>query len=316
MISGDPFLDGPTLERLGRGGVGTLRVNFGWGLVQPSRGAPYNWSQYDLEVAGAAVNGIRVLATVYGSPTWAEPSPEYPPLGSALPGFASFVRAAVARYGAHGTFWRQHPELPYRPIEDWQLWNEPNSVYFWKPAPDPRSYLTVLRAFHGAVKRADPDASVMLGGLFPTPKGIDMSAFMSDLYRDGAAKLFDEAAVHPYAADPERALARTEQLRGLLDRAGDGSKPIWITEVGWASGGQPSGLTVGPERQAEYLTRTFQLAAGARERLRLRGVIWYAVSDTQGPLWPGHCGLFGLDGSAKPSWNAFTELTGDSANGL
>ena len=114
----------------------------------------------------------------------------------------------------------------------------------------------------------------------------------------------------------ERALARTEQLRSLLDRAGDRSKPIWITEVGWASGGQPSGLTVGPERQAEYLTRTFQLAAGARERLRLRGVIWYAVSDTQGPLWPGHCGLFELDGSAKPSWNAFTELTGGSANGL
>ena len=312
VISGDPFIDGATLERLGRGGVGTLRVNFGWGLVQPSRGAPYNWSQYDLEVAGAAVNGIRVLATVYGSPTWAEPSPEYPPLGSALPGFASFARAAVARYGAHGTFWRQHPELPYRPIEDWQLWNEPNSVYFWKPAPDPRSYLTVLRAFHGAVKRADPDGSVMLGGLFPTPKGIDMPAFMSDLYRLRAAKLFDEAAVHPYAADPERALAATEQLRGLLDRAGDQERPIWITEVGWASGGQPSGLTVGPERQAQYLTRTFELAAGARERLRLRGVIWYALSDTPGPLWPGHCGLFDLNGDPTPAWHALTELTGGS----
>ena len=48
-----------------------------------------------------------------------------------------------------------------------------------------------------------------------------MSVFISDLYRLGAAKLFDEAAVHPYAADPERALARTVQLRELLDRAGD-----------------------------------------------------------------------------------------------
>ena len=159
VISADPFLDGPTLARLGRGGVGTLRVNFGWGLVQPSRAAPYNWSRYDLEVAGAAVNGIRVLATVYGSAIWAEPSPEYPPLGSALPGFTSFVRAAVARYGSGGTFWRQHPELPAMPITQWQLWNEPNSVYFWKPAPDPKGYLTVLRAFHDAVKRADPDGT-------------------------------------------------------------------------------------------------------------------------------------------------------------
>ena len=139
--SADPFLDGATLQRLGHGGVGTLRVNFGWGLVQPSRDSPYNWSQYDLEVAGAALHGIRVLATVYGSATWAEPSPEYPPLGSALPGFTSFVRAAVARYGTDGAFWRQHRALPAMPIEDWQLWNEPNSVYFWKPAPDPKSYL-------------------------------------------------------------------------------------------------------------------------------------------------------------------------------
>jgi hypothetical protein len=54
-------------------------------------------------------------------------------------------------------------------------------------------------------------------------------------------------------------------------------------------------------------------AAVARERLRL-GVIGFALSDTPGPLWPGHCGLFGLDGSAKPSWNAFTELTGGSAD--
>jgi hypothetical protein len=316
VISADPFLDGATLERLGRGGIGTLRVNFGWGLVQPSRGAPYNWSQYDLEVAGAALHGIRVLATVYGSATWAEPSPEYPPLGSALPGFAAFVRAAVARYGADGTFWRQHPELPARPITDWQLWNEPNSVYFWKPAPDPRSYLTVLRAFHGAVKGADPDASVLLGGLFPTPTGIDMSAFISALYRNGAARLFDEADVHPYAADPERALGRTEQLRELMDRAGDGSKPIWITEVGWASGGQPSGLTVGPERQAEYLTRFFQLAADARERLRLRGVVWYALSDTPGPLWPGHCGLFDLNGDPTAAWRALTVLTGGKADGV
>jgi len=313
VIGGDPFVDGTTLERLGRGGVGTLRVNFGWGLVQPSRGAPYNWSQYDLEVAGAALRGIRVLATVYGSATWAEPSPEYPPLGSALPGFAAFVRAAVARYGADGTFWRQRPELPARPIEDWQLWNEPNSLYFWKPAPDPKSYLTVLRAFHAAVKRADPDGSVMLGGLFPTPKGINMPAFVSDLYRLGAAKLFDEAAVHPYAADPERAMARTEQLRGLLDHAGDKAKPIWITEVGWASGGQPSGLTVGPERQAEYLTRIFELAADARERLRLDGVVWFALSDTPGPLWPGHCGLFDLNGDPTPAWHALTELTGGSS---
>ena len=96
VISANPFLDGDALKRLGRGGIGTLRVNFGWGLVQPSRGAPYNWSQYDLEFAGAALHGIRVLATVYGSAIWAEPARTRS--ARPLPGFTSFVRAAVARY--------------------------------------------------------------------------------------------------------------------------------------------------------------------------------------------------------------------------
>ena len=46
VISADPFLDGPTLARLGRGGVGTLRVNFGWGsraAVLPTTGPSTTW---------------------------------------------------------------------------------------------------------------------------------------------------------------------------------------------------------------------------------------------------------------------------------
>ena len=137
-----------------------------------------------------------------------------------------------------------------------------------------------------------------------------MTPFVSSLYRGGAKGLFDSVALHPYAATPRDALASVEQMRATLDRLGDPGARLWISEVGWASGGQPSGLTVGSERQAEYLTQTFELAAQQRERLGLDGVIWYSLNDTPGPLWPGHCGLFTVDGSAKPSWSAYVSLTG------
>ena len=100
------------LARMGRGGVGTLRINLSWGSVQSSPDADYDWTHYDLVIGGAALNGIRVLATVYGSPPWAESTPEHPPLGSAQTRFDSFVRAAVQRYGADGSFWKEHPDLP------------------------------------------------------------------------------------------------------------------------------------------------------------------------------------------------------------
>jgi polysaccharide biosynthesis protein PslG len=310
VISAEPLPSADQLARMGRGKVGTLRINLAWGSVQAGPHAGYDWSHYDGVIGDAAKNGIRVLPTVYSSPTWAEPTPEYPPLGERLPEFEDFARAAVERYGTNGNFWKQNPGIPRMPITLWQLWNEPNSPLFWKPTPDPGDYLALLRGFDSAARGADPHARILLGGLFPDPAGgITMQAFMSALYRGGAEGLFDAAAIHPYAANPTIALARTEQLRRAMDRAGDHVAGLWISEVGWASGGDPSGLTVGPERQADYLRRTFQLEAEHRVELGLRGVIWYSLNDAAGSVWPAHCGLFNLDGTAKPSWGAFTDLT-------
>jgi polysaccharide biosynthesis protein PslG len=314
VISAEPLPGAAELVRMGRGRVGTLRINLAWGTVQSASDAGYDWSHYDGVVGQAARNGIRVLATVYSSPEWAEPSPEYPPLGDRLGEFEDFARAAVERYGSDGSFWKENPDIPKLPITLWQLWNEPNSPLFWKPAPDVSGYVELLRGFDSTVRRADPRAQVMLGGLFPTPRGgISMEDFMTQLYRDGAQGHFDAAAIHPYAANPQDALASTSDLRNVMNESGDRETPIWITEVGWASGGQRSGLTVTPARQATYLTRTFELAAQQRARLGIDGVIWYSLKDAPGSVWPAHCGLFALDGQPKPSWDALVGLTGGTS---
>jgi polysaccharide biosynthesis protein PslG len=314
VISAEPQPGSDQLARLGDAGAGTLRVNFAWVAVQSGPDAPYDWSHYDPLVRGAAENGVRVLATVYSTPVWAAPTPEDPPLGRALEGFSRFTRAAVERYGDDGTFWAQHPDVPKLPIVDWGLWNEPNSPLFWKPTPDPAAYLKLLRAFSPAVKGADPRAHVLLGGLFPDPTGgIPLDSFLSAIYAGGGRRLFDAADVHPYAGTPAKAIARVAQARDVMRRFGDADKPIWISEVGWASGGAPSGLTVGAARQADYLRQVFEMATADRARLGLAGVVWFSLNDTPGPLWVGHCGLFGLDGSPKPSWKALAQVAGGSA---
>jgi hypothetical protein len=311
VISAEPLPDAAELARLGEVGVGTLRINLAWGAVQSGPDAPYEWSHYDPVVEGAAENGVRILATVYSTPGWAAPAAEAPPLGSRLPQFEDFVRAAAERYGDDGTFWEEHPDVPKLPITDWQLWNEPNYAFFWKPAPNAGDYVELLRAFRSAVQDVDPGARIVLGGLFPTPTdGIPLERFLAQLYRAGGRGQFDALAIHPYASNPREALARVAEARDIMDRFGDSDAPIWITEVGWASGGAPSGVTVGPERQAAYLTQVFELAATDRERLGIAGVIWYSLNDTPGPLWVGHCGLFTVEGVAKPAWRALGEVTG------
>ena len=77
-------------------------------------------------------------------------------------------------------------------------------------------------ASRGPSTRRDSRARVLLGGLFPTPRGdITMVSFLTQLYRLGGGRLFDAAAVHPYAANPQRAIDSTAELRSLMDRHGD-----------------------------------------------------------------------------------------------
>jgi polysaccharide biosynthesis protein PslG len=314
VISAEPLPGAAELARLGQGGVGTLRVNLAWGSVQSGANAPYDWRHYDPVVRGAAENGIRVLATVYSTPTWVAPTPEIPPLGPALDGFERFTRAAVERYGDDGTFWDQHPDVAKLPIIDWELWNEPNSPLFWKPAPNADQYLALLDAFNIAVKGTDAEARIILGGLFPTPAGgISLDDFLTRLYAAGGGRLFDAVAVHPYASTPRDAMAKVEGAREVMSRFGDADKAIWITEVGWASAGAPASVVVGPARQAEYLRQTFEQAAADRDRLGIAGAVWYSLNDTPGLHWVGNCGLFGLDGSPKPAWDAFAQVAGDGA---
>jgi polysaccharide biosynthesis protein PslG len=311
VISAEPLPGAAELARLGRGGVGTLRVNLAWGSVQSGPDAPYDWSHYDPVVRGAAENGVRILATIYSTPTWAASTAEIPPLGSSLPKFQAFARAAVKRYGSDGTFWADHPDVPKLPITSWQLWNEPNSPLFWKPGPDPAAYLELLRAFSSTVRGADPQAQIMLGGLFPTPAGgVALDSFLTTLYRGGGRNLFDAVALHPYASTPRDALDRVAQARSVMRRFGDADKPIWITEVGWASAGTPPGLVVGPAGQADYVRQIFELARADRDRLGVGGVVWYSLNDTPGPLWVGHCGLFTVGGAAKPAWSAMATVAG------
>lgn len=302
------------LTRMGDGKVGTLRINFVWGAVQPSATAALDWSHYDAIIGAAAQQGIRVLPTVYSSPSWAAARNNYPPSKQHLGDFGAFVQAAAARYGASGSFWTENPAIPKLPIIDWQLWNEVNSPSFWYRKPSAKQYVGLLRVFSGEIKTGDPTAKVVLAGLFRTPQiknGIDLDRYLPAIYKRKAKPLFDAVAVHPYATTPHDALEAVKETRKIMSRFKDRGTPLWITEIGWATGGNPpTALTVSSQRQAKYLRKTYGLMAANRGRFNIAGVIWYSWRDVPGPIWFDHTGLFRADFDPKPSWNAFVGLTG------
>jgi hypothetical protein len=304
---------GAELNRLGAGGMGSLRINMVWGQVQSGPEAAYDWGLYDQIVGEAAQNGIQVLPIFYSSPGWAAPTHEHPPAAEHVGRFRAFVRAAAERYGNNGEFWTLNPATPKIAITDWQVWNESNSPQFWAPKPNAKRYVKLLRVARAGIKAGDPQARIVLAGFFPAPGtnlAVPVTRYLTQIYRSKGRPLFDAVAIHPYSAKPRDALEPLREVRKIMGRFKDRRKPLWITEIGWASGGQRTPLTVSPQRQAGYLRQTYSLMARNRKRLKIQRVFWYSLRDAGSRIWYENTGLFTQAGGAKPSWSAFTRLTG------
>jgi hypothetical protein len=312
-------------NRMRHGGVDVIRYPFSMALAQPRPSAPYNWASFDEVVTAAARANIDVFPVLHGAPKWLVGRATTLPVRTAAQrqAWASFVTAAVERYGPGGQFWREHwagsPDpVPGHPIANWQVWNEENFFYFTKPV-SPSGYARFVKLSSGAIKFASRRADVILGGLFGDPKGrppkaMDAASFLDRLYRvPGIKRSFDGVALHPYAANV-RTLARlASQVRGVMLRHGDRRTGFYITEIGWGSDRNPRRVAfeVGWRAQAQELRRAYTYLIRQRRKLNLKQVHWFTWKDVQGSC--GFCdssGLFrrGDRFRPKPAWHTFSAI--------
>ena len=151
----------------------------------------------------------------------------------------------------------------------------------------------------------------MLAGIAPVGAGMKTWIFMRRLLRvPGAARDFDLAALHPYAANMAQMDYQVRQVRAAMAAGGAGRKPLLVTEIGVASDGfYPSAFVKGFEGQARFLRQAFSRLLAMRHRWRIAGVDWFAWQDLPNP--DPHCafcegaGLFDLAGEPKPAWFAY-----------
>jgi hypothetical protein len=298
-----------------RDGVGTERMEIAWDLVEPQKGQ-YDFTLPDRKVLAAARAGIDVLALIVRCPGWAakqQGSVFSPPRDPA--DYAAFAKVLVARYGPNGELWRAHPEVAPRPVRAWQIWNEPNIAVYWTQQPFMRGYAHLLNAAYGAIKQADPKATVVMAGL------ANFSwRDLKRLFEKGGARLrFDVAAVHPFSGRPSNSVKIVTLNRDVLNRHGARAKPIWLTELTWSSAkGKKQKLTQNWETteagQARRLVQAYRLFVRARHALKLQRIYWYTwvTIDRDSPNSFDYSGLRTqrADGSIvdKPAARAFREV--------
>lgn len=332
-------LSAEQFQRLSRGGVESIRIPIGWAAVQPVKNGGFDWSGFDNQVEEAAKAGIRVLPFLTGAPEWAVPEKRVPEAGglvapARLPvsgagrtGWASFLTAAVARYGPTGSFWSEHTGVPKIPIREWQIWNEPNFKYF-VAKPNPTEYGQLVKISYTALKAADPGAKVILAGLFARPKGARnpktgkhkslnwyASDFVSQMYKTtpGIKAKFNGASLHPYTIYAKELPSVIEEFREVLAVNKDGGKGLYITELGWSSGKASTGnrFAKGPSGQARELRTAFTKLRNKQVAWRLKGVYWFSVDDAPGACnFCDHSGLFEAGFRPKPAWSAYVGFAG------
>lgn len=306
------------LAMMKRGGVGTVRAVFDGARLASASGA--TWEPYDALMAAAARERIEVLPTLLGFPG-AVRQVKRPRTRAERTVWAGFVRAVVTRYGHGGTFWAAQPQLEPMPLRFYQVWNEPNLPAYWRPVRDVPGYLGLVRLTRARLLAVDPKASIVLAGLPDSRLGTPSVDYLRAIYaRPGARGLFDVVAVHPYAPDAPDVLAKLSRVRALMDRVGDRRTPIWVTELGWATGGLRSPYRTTELGQAARIARTFRALLAARGRLRLERVVLFGLQDrayvaTETRWWGPRVGLFDLGGHPKPAWGTFVGVTGGRAGG-
>lgn len=321
-------------ERLKRGGVDSFRIPVSWGSVQPTPNGPYNWTQVDPLVFGAAAVGIEVFPFLYGAPGWAVPSdpsigshpPRYLPVrtGAQRVGWQGFLRAASLRYGPRGSFWRENPGLVKQPIRFWQIGNEVNFKFF-VARPNPGEYGKLVRLSYAALKSADKGARLILSGLFARPKealrkrgpreAYFATEFLEQMYRrtPGIKRKFHGVALHPYTGTWKRLPRYIRDFRAVLDKFRDGGKGLYLTELGWSSQPRQRGNSFNKGRggQARELKGAFKLLRNNQRRWSLRRVHWFSVNDQIGACnFCDGSGLFEAGFVPKPAWFAYARLAG------
>lgn len=255
-------------------GVKWLRFDMQWRSVQ-HRTDPtyYDWVAIDRLVAAATKHNIKILGILGFAPTWAYSSTcptniHCPPADPTA--FVTFAKKAVQRYSPKG-------------VSHWEIWNEPNNAIFWGPKTDCSAYTNLLKLAYTAIKEADPNATVITGGLAPEPNdGINTAPidFLKCIYANGGKNYFDAVGSHPYtfpivpSSNFSHAWAEMSKtnpsLRSIMISNGDVNKKIWLTEFGAPTNGPDSRWYISETKQSEMMIDAINL---------------YKTYDWAGPLF-------------------------------
>jgi hypothetical protein len=335
-----PLTGGTLLARAEELNIQWVRLHrVSWRDVQPVEGGAYDWSvlgSFEDELRAMRSAGLTPIVIVHHSPRWATINEPFETDCGAVRAdkfgaFAAFVQALVERY-KQPEFNVRYWELGNEPDVDPQLVTIDSPFGCWGDIDDPyyggRHYGEMLKVVTPAIKAADPEAKVLIGGLLlATPNTTNPDLGKPELFLQGileaeAAPYFDIVPYHAYPSyfgevvDYDNGtlsgdwyswggwtLGKARFLRQVMALYGV-NKSLFLNET--SLGCNPDWYDCDPppstffEAQADFVVRTFTRDLSEN----IQAFVWYTLD---GPGWR-EGGL--LDSSDVPrlSYLAYQQL--------
>lgn len=222
---GTHALDSRSVSQLRDLRVRLVRHTLYWNQVEntptPGRYDPAVLADWDERVRRAEEAGLELVVVVHGNP----PGLGYGNREEAYRRFARFMGDMAERYPG---------------IRFWELWNEMDQGFtdlFGAGRPEVgmrergRMYAQMLRLAYPEIKRANPAAWVLTGGM------VDPVEFPSGIYEGGGGDYFDIMNLHTYGQPVVQSfVGRGEMIDSVMRAHGDEGRPLWNTEFGIDAG--------------------------------------------------------------------------------
>lgn len=285
-----------------------------WSDIQPSNNGQWNWSTVatlESELRTAGPTGIQTMLTIRSTPGWAQKYPGYfcgPVKSSNLGDFANFLATTVKRYSVppYNVLYYEignEPDVDHALVNgnsQFGCWGDQNDAYYGGGY-----YADMLKVIYPAVKAANPQAKVVLGGLLmdcdPTDPGPGSGCvslnhnplpgkFFEGILKNGGGAYFDVVNFHGYpitqTTDVNPILSEKDYptwklhggvvqgkinfLKNVMTTYGV-NKPIFQSEVALMRDGSYTNATAFERRKADYVVWVFSRNIAQN----LLGTTWY-----------------------------------------
>ena len=308
------------------------RFDFRWSSIEPSAGS-FNFGPHEEMVNRDYTQGLNIVGILGSTPAWAADSTCH--ATAAQPTHATPNDFWIQWEGATGWPYHCPPETRYAPwtgpgsandwgnyvyqvvdhfkgqVSAWELWNEQDVSYFW--AGTPYAYAQLLQVGYQAAKAADPETTVLFGGLAYWGDPGFYTAVLDLLAADptGAEHnyYFDVMSLHLYANVYQTYDIAAHVMQEVSSRVGP--HPLWLTETGvkvWDEDAKPPDW---PGEWPPYYSATaaeaaaYIIAAYADARAAgVERVFTFRLHDDTGGMPGQRYGLVRDDYTLRPAYLA------------